>query len=106
MEKKPRKEHTSERDLIKYCYYGLCTAIGAYLRARREEFNKRWVDLENSTGVDHILDIERGKKFPTEKSKLEKIFKELSIENVENLSDLMISLEKFRVVMKEKRFKL
>jgi transcriptional regulator with XRE-family HTH domain len=104
--KKPRKEHTSERDLIKICFNGLAVSIGAYLRARREQFNMGWSDLANKTGINNILDIERGKVFPTKKTELKKLFNELDIKNGGNLADLIVSMQKFRTVMKERRFKL
>lgn len=102
-----QEKNTLQReDLIKYCYFGLTTAIGAYLRARREQFQMGWKDLADSTGVEGILNIERGTKFPTERIPLQKIFKELRIRNGKILSDLMISLENFRSVVMQKRFKL
>jgi len=103
---KPRKEHTSERDLIRYCFYGLATSIGAYLRARREQFQLGWKDLEELTGVEGILAIERGKRFPTKKTELKKIYDQLKIQNDERLSDLIIALENFRTIVEKKRFKL
>lgn len=104
--KKPRKEHTSERDLIRICFEGLAVSIGAYLRARREQFNMGWSDLARSTGLNNILDIERGKSFPTNKGDLKKLFDELAINNGGSLAELMISLQNFRTVVKENRFKL
>jgi ribosome-binding protein aMBF1 (putative translation factor) len=106
--RKPRKEHTFEREQIKLHLNGLSTSIGAYLRARREQFNMGWKDLADKTNIQSsgILRIERGKSFPFKSSQLKELFDALKIRNGENLADLMMVLQDFQAVIKQKRFKL
>jgi len=48
--KNPRMEYTTERDFIRNSFNGLTTAIGAYLRAYREQKLKMgWHDLSRLT---------------------------------------------------------
>ncbi len=106
MGSRAKKILTLERDLIEYCYLGLTTSIGAYLRGRRLQLEMGWKTLAESTNGKYTLDIERGKRFPTKKEHLKEIFEKLEIENSETLSDLMVALENFREIVKKKRFKL
>jgi len=107
MAKKPRMEYTTERDFIKSSFNGLTAAIGSYLRAYREQkLQIGWSDLSKITGEKDILNMERGKRFPIDKNRLQKTLKALKVENVESLSKFMVSLEEFRKVLKRGRFKL
>jgi len=106
MKRKPKKVFSTERDFLKNSVSGLAIAIGAFLRALREQkLNVGWKDLSDSTGKAGILDIERGRKFPVNKELLQQILEAYKVKNVESLSELMISLEKFRKVVEKKRFK-
>ena len=106
MSRIPRRELTSEREFLRFCHNGLTAAIGAYLRALRVASGKGWQDLRDATRVENILEVERGKRFPMDRRKLQRILNELRIDNKDDLIDLMIALQKFRPIIKKNRFKL
>lgn len=105
---RPRKEHTFEREQIKLHLNGLKSSIGAYLRARREQFGMGWKELADETGIKGrgIIRIERGQTFSVEEHQIDKLFDILKIKNGEELIGLMKNIQVFQKVIKEKRFKL